>query len=64
LHVPQGAVFKCWKQPSRALWIAENMSVAMEKYLFLDFDGVLNTARYAKPMQNRLEWKQALMVVE
>lgn len=40
------------------------MSVAMEKYLFLDFDGVLNTARYAKPMQNRLEWKQALMVVE
>lgn len=40
------------------------MSVAMEKYLFFDFDGVLNTAGYAKPMQNRLEWKHALMVVE
>ena len=36
----------------------------MEKYLFLDFDGVLNTAWYAKPMPNRLAWKQALMVVE
>ena len=35
----------------------------MEKYLFLDFDGVLNTAGYAKPMPNRLVWKQALMVV-
>lgn len=34
LHVPQGAVLECWKQPSRALWIAKNLSVAMEKYLF------------------------------
>ena len=27
------------------------MSVAMEKYLFLDFDGVMNTTGYAKRLR-------------